>query len=1069
VTNPANYYNRFDATKNYDEHLFIAGRVLQSAEMNEVQHQHNSRLKGVADALFKDGDIIRDASITVDSTTGVVQCQSGAIYIRGAVRGVAPATLTAAIVGTVAVGIRLIEVVVDETIDPDLRDPAAGTRAYNEAGALRLEVTPTWSLSTSGTGEFYPVYTITDGFLDAKEPPPNFDSLTQALARYDRDSAGGCYVVSGLTVKALADSGVDQVYTLGEGRARVYGYGIELPTARRIALTAVPDLKVIANEPFLSTTLLAQRVDLARTPATAITAVSITTTKTVTLTHGISTGAQDPLPDTSVLAILEVKQGAVTYAAGADYLLTAGKVDWTPAGAEPSTGSTYTVKYNYITNVTPASVDETGFTVTGAVVGTLILTSYSQKLPRIDRLCMNQAGTPIWLLGVSADYNPQPPSVPNDLLALARVYQTWTAARSVTNDGVRVVPMPQLAAIDNRLDWLAQLIAQNRLESSIHTREGGTKKGLFTDPFLDETQRDAGTVQTAAIVGGELMLPIAASVSQMSADITTPSTLAFTQVVSLEQVLRTGSMQINPYMSFAPVPAQLHITPSIDRWTEVTTDWSSPMTSRFVTGSGDLSIAVASTRTALLNTSNTPIETLRPITIAYTIGGFGAGEILTALRFDGVSVISGSPVADGAGVISGSFVIPVGIPSGNKLMEAEGAGGSYGTATFTGQGTLERQTWQQQTTVTETRWQSPPPPQPVVVFAARGGGEGGRGGGNTDPLAQTFTLSESVQISSVDLWFVAKPTTLCSVQIRTTAVGFPETTIVAESILSPAAINIGGATTRFNFQFPVYLPAGSEYAIVVLCNDAIGSVSVAELGKFDAINQRWITSQPYTVGVLLSSSNAVTWTAHQDRDMAFRINRAAYSSTSRTISLGQAAVVGATDLLLMSYAERPTSVTGVKYQLTLPDASVILVDDGQPVQLAVPVTGNVLVSAILTGSADSSPVLYPGTQLVSGVIAPSATYVSRAVPGGSSIRVETILQAVVPSGATLVIEYKGQDLGDPWITLPNTGSAAVDDGFTELINQATGINEINGVQIRLTLTGTTTARPRIRDLRVFVI
>ena len=1066
MTNPANYYNRFDSTKNYDEHLFIAGRVLQSAEMNEVQYQHNNRLKGIADALFKDGDIIRDASITVDATTGVVQCQSGAIYIRGAVRGVAPATLTAAIVGTVAVGIRLVETNIDETADPDLRDPAAGTRAYNEPGAMRLQVVPTWSLSTGGAGGFYPVYTITDGFQDAKEPPPNLDSITQALARYDRDSAGGCYVVSGLTVKALADSGANQVYTLAEGRARVYGYGVELPTARRIQLAAVPDLKAITNEPFLSTTTLAQRVNLNRTPATAITSVSITTEKTVTLTHGISTGAQDPLPDTSVLAILEVKQGAVTYAAGADYLLTSGKVDWTPAGAEPSTGSTYTVKYNYITTVAPASLDDTGFTVTGAVVGTLVLTTYSQKLPRIDRLCMNQDGVPVWLLGVSADFNPQPPSVPSDLLALARVYQTWTTARTVTNDGVRVVPMPQLAAIDGRLDWLAQLIAQNRLESSIHTREGGTKKGLFTDPFLDESQRDAGTVQTAAIVAGELMLPIAATVHQMSTDISVPQTLAFTQVTALEQVLRTGSMQINPYMSFAPVPAQMTVTPAVDRWTQVTTNWTSPMTSRFVIGSGDLSSATVTTRSALLNTSYTPIETLRTITVAYNIGGFGPGETLTSLTFDGVSVISGSPVADGTGVVSGSFSIPAGIPSGNKLVQAAGAGGSTATATFTGQGTMERQAWQQQTTVTETRWQSPPPPQPVVVFE---GGGGGGGGGGKDPLAQTFTLSESVQASGIDLWFVAKPTTLCSIQLRSTAVGFPETTILAESILAPAAINIGGATTRFTFEVPVYLVAGVEYALVVLCNDAIGSVSVAELGKFDATNQRWITSQPYTVGVLLSSSNAVTWTAHQDRDMTFRILRAAYTSTSRTIALGLAAVTGATDLLLMSYADRPTSVTGVKYQLTLPDASVLLVDDGQPIQLAAPITGNVLVSAILTGSADFSPVLWPGTQLVAGVIAASASYVSRAIPGGSSIKVETILEAIVPSGAGLSIEYKGQDGGDTWAFLPNTATAAVDDGFTELIHQASGINEINGVQVRITISGTTAARPRIRDLRAIVI
>jgi hypothetical protein len=1066
MTNPADYYNRFDDSKNYDEHLFIAGRVLQSAEMNEVQEQHNTRLKKIADSLFKDGDVIRDASISVDSATGVVQCQSGAVYIKGSVRGVPPATLTVPITGVVAVGVRLIETVITETEDPDLRDPAAGTRGYFEPGALRLRVMPTWSLSTVGAGEFFPIYTITDGQLDAKEPPPNLDSVTQSLARYDRDSAGGLYVVSGMTVRALDDVGPNQVYTIAEGRARVYGYGIELATARRVTLAAVPDLKAITNEPHLSTGTAAQRVDFDRTPGTAVTAVSITAEKTVTLTHGAFTGAQDPLPDTSVLQILQVQQGAVTYTPTTDYLLTAGRVDWSPAGAEPSPGSTYTVRYRYITTVTPTLVDETGLTVTGAVAGTLILLSYSQKLPRIDRLCMTQDGVPTWVLGISAEFNPQPPSVPGDMLALARVLQTWTPARTVTNDGVRVVPMPQLAAIDGRLDWLAQLIASNRLESSIHTREGGTKKGLFVDPFLDETQRDAGTEQTAAIVAGELRLPISATIYQMGTDIQVPTTLTYTHAATLEQPLRTGSMQINPYMSFAPVPAQMTITPSVDRWTLVQSNWASPLTSRFVIGAGDQSNSTSETRNALLGTTTVPIETLRPISVTYSIAGMGPGEVLTALTFDGVSVLSGSPVANGAGVVSGSFAIPSGIPSGNKLVSASGAGGSRATATFTGQGTLERQVWQQQTTLTETRWQSPPPPTPRLNFS-EGSGEGGDGG--TDPLAQTFTLTENTQISGIDLWFAARPTTTTGVQIRTTAVGFPDRTILAEAVLQPDAINIGGATTRFVFEHPVHFVAGIEYAIVVLCNDAVGALSVAELGRFDTNAQRWITSQPYTVGVLLSSSNAVTWTAHQDRDMAFRLLRANYTQTARTITLGTAAVVGATDLLLMSYAERPSNLTGVQYRLTLPDASVLLVDDGQPIQLAAPITGNVAVAAILTGNAAFSPVLFPGTQLVAGVIGTTGTYVSRAVPGGNPIRVKTILEAVVPSGATLVVEYKGQDVGDTWTALPQTATRNVDDGFVEFIHEQAGVNEINGVQIRVTMTGATAARPRVRDLRVIVI
>ena len=1063
ATMPANYYSRHDPAKRYDEHLFVAGRPLQSAELNDIQKHSAYSLRGVADALFRDGDIVRDASVSVDFDTGVVTCQSGAIYIRGMVRGVPSASLTGvSMSGSVSIGIRLVDTVITSTQDAGLLDPAMGTHSYGERGAERLQVTPSWGVGVGGDTDFFPIYGITDGVLDAKDPPPNLDIFTQSLAKYDRDSAGGCYIVSGLQVRALDDVSGVQYYSLAEGRARVYGYGMDFNTSRRVPLATPPDLKVIVNEPHLSSGGT-ERINFDRSPGTAITAVSITAIRTVTMTHGASTGAQDLLPDTSVLSITSVVQGAVTYTPTTDYLLTAGKVNWTPAGAEPSPGSTYQVTYQYITLVTPTLVDDLGFTIDWAVAGTLVLVSYSQKLPRIDRLCLTVGGAPVWVTGVSADYNAQIPDIPSDFLAVASVYQTWDASRRVVNDGVRVVPMPVLAGIDGRMDRLIQLIAQQRLESNIHTRETGAKKGLFTDPFLDDTQRDAGTVQTAAIVNGELQLPIAATISNVSTDVTLPTTLTYTSIITLEQSLRTGTMLINPYMSFAPVPAQVTLVPSVDRWTVVDTSWASDATSRFVVGSGDQASSASTTRSILLSRSTVPAETLRQISVAYTIAGFGPGETLSSLTFDGISLPTGGAIGNSFGIVTGSFTIPAGVPAGNKRLTFVGGSGAAGFATYSGQGTIERQTWQRQTTVTETRWQSPPPPPAVW----EGGGDNGGGGGGVDPLAQTFTLTANIQATAIDLWFAAKPTTTASIQIRETATGFPTQSIVAEATLQPAAINIGGASTRVTFVAPVSLIAGIEYAIVVLCNDPIGSVSVAELGKFDATAQRWITSQPYTIGVLLSSSNAVTWTAHQDRDMAFRLLRASYTQTARTVALGTVAVVGATDLMLMSYAERPASVTAVDYTLTLPDASVLTVADGQPVQLAAAITGNVTVAARLSGSVDFSPVLMPGTQLVAGIVASTGTYVSRAVPAGTGVRIKVIYEGNIPGGATVSVAYKGPDGGDVWATVTSTGTAAADDGFIEFTHEITGVTEVT-VQVRLTLTGTTAARPRVRDLRVIV-
>lgn len=639
-----NYYNRFDPAKGYDEHLFLPGRGLQSAELNEVQSQNAYRLKGIADALFKDGDLIRDAGCVVDAETGEARLEGGAVYIRGAVRGVAPATFTIPTEGVVAIGIYLIETVVTELDDPDLRDPAPGTRNFGEAGAYRKQVEAVWGYDGDGqAGEFFPVYEVTDGVLGAKEPPPSLDAITQSIARYDRDSAGGTYIVSGLGVKKQPDDETDgsQVYTISEGRARVFGYGVEYKTGRRVKLTAVPDLKLITNEPHLSSGPSAQWIELDRAPAANLLSVSITAERTVNLTHGVVTGSADPLPDSSVLEIIEVKQGAVTFAATTDYVLDGGRVDWSPAGSEPAPGSTYTVKYRYITLATPTGFDGTGFTVTGAVAGTLVLVTYNQMLPRIDRLCIDSDGKTVWVFGVASEWNPIPPVVPNDLLALATVYQTWDGNRRVVGDAVKVVPMPELAALGERIDAVLGLVAQQRLESNIHFREAGTKKGLFTDPFIDDSQRDAGTEQDAAIVSGELLLPIYGTEHRPSADITVPTTLAHTRPAVISQTLRTGSMKINPYMAFQPTPATLSLNPAIDRWTNVTTVWASATTQRFTQTAASAG-TTSTTRSVLLSTTTRPAETLRPIEIRFRIAGFGAGENLQTFTFDGIPV---TPVA----------------------------------------------------------------------------------------------------------------------------------------------------------------------------------------------------------------------------------------------------------------------------------------------------------------------------------------------------------------------------------------------------------------------------------------
>lgn len=650
---PYGYYDRTDSSKNYEKHLFVAGAGLQSAELNEVQDYAINRIQNVANALFKDGDIIRDASINIDQTTGGVVAASGAIYVRGAVRGVAPRSFTVATAGVVTVGIYLEESVVSALEDDALLDPATGTRNYQEPGASRLKVVPVWGWAGERSdADFFPVYEIENGVLRAREAPPAMDGMVQAIARYDRDSSGGTYVVSGMRCQRLPDSATgQQVYSVAEGRARVRGYGVEFAAASRLGVDALPDLRYIDSEPHLATTATAQIVTLDNYPVNNITQVRITAEKTVTMTHGAYAGIMDQLPDSSVLSIQSVKQGATTYVATTDYKLTSGKVDWSPTGAEPATGSTYTVTYRYITSVTPDNITNNSVTVSGAVVGSLIMTSYNQSLPRYDRIGVNADGKIIYVTGVSANWNPRVPDLSENVLGLATIYQTWDGNVSVTNDGVRVVPMNEIAALNTRIDFVLGLVAQQRLTGDINLREAGTKKGVFTDPLIDDSQRDSGIAQTGAVFDGILTLPISVSVTLCDNRGANGFTfLAPTDVVTLQQTARTTSMKINPYMAFDPIPATVRLEPSVDRWTDVQTVWTSSITQTIWRGWswnwwwwwgwGWGNWTTTDVSNNLLSTQTIEQGNLRQIDVRFSVSGFGPGERLTALTFDGIDVTS---------------------------------------------------------------------------------------------------------------------------------------------------------------------------------------------------------------------------------------------------------------------------------------------------------------------------------------------------------------------------------------------------------------------------------------------
>jgi len=1046
------YYNLFDPAKHYTQLLFRAGDGLQSRELNEIQSTLMHRLQGVADALLKDGDIVSGANLQIDADTGLVTLEAGRVYLRGAVREVPAASFTVPTTGRIAVGVRFTTRTVTELEDPNLREPAVGVRNYQEPGAGRLQETLVWGWEGAGTsdgqhGDFHAVYALDNGLLENRRQPPVLDGVVTSLARYDYD-ANGHYVTEGLGVRFLTTDGQEHIFSVAEGRANIDGFKVERTQSQRLRLPIDPDLQRVSSEPqvFNDSGDGTMMVTINRPPLAQVLDIKVTQQKTETVAHGAFTGSRDVLTEPTVVAVLEVNQGGTTYTQGTDYKVVGDEIDWSPGGAEPAPGSSYQVTYQYIASLTPTNLTDTGFKVTGVVQGSTMYIDYQWKLPRVDVLALTADGQVERIKGISQVRNPIAPTVPASRLALAEIAYDWRSGSDpvVRNIAIRTIKVSELTAMQRQIADLFDLMALERLRVDANIREPAAKKGLFVDNFLDDDLRDQGVAQTGAVVAGVLTLPITASAQHAKENGNALLTLDYTLAPVVEQLARTGSMKINPYQAFDPVPARVTLNPAVDQFTVTNTTWASDVTERLITGSGVLEQVVETRRSEqVLASSSEEAQFLRSLNVAYRVDGFGPSEALAALRFDGIGISQpAGTAANASGLLTGSFQIPQAIPAGAKLVEFLGAGGSYGSATYVGRGQIVTETRRRILTTVVNRW---------------------------DPLAQTFTLPERRVIGALELWFTTKGGTApVIVQIRETQVGIPTTTVLTEGRLAAADIKTDGNATRVLLD-PVALEANREYALVVLTDDANHAVSVAELGKYDP-RTGWVTAQPYQIGVLLSSSNGISWTAHQTQDLTFRLLGCRFTQASKTVSLGQYTVTHLSDVMALAGVERPASGTDVQFLVTDAQGRIYTLSEDQGLALSEKLSGNLAVSARLTGTEVASPILYPGTQLVFGTLEAAGDYLSRAIPAAATFNVSVTFDALTPGASSVSVQAESGTPGS-FTDLALDQGVEVGNGWVERTYKATGLVGVGAdrtTRVKLSLAGSPQYRPFVRRLRVIV-
>jgi hypothetical protein len=405
-------------------------------------------------------------------------------------------------------------------------------------------------------------------------------------------------------------------------------------------------------------------------------------------------------------------------------------------------------------------------------------------------------------------------------------------------------------------------------------------------------------------------------------------------------------------------------------------------------------------------------------------------------------------IANANGQIVASFTIPEGVPVGTKLVQFFGDQGSYGEATYTGKNTVTIEERRQVTTVTLSSQQV------TTVVLNR-----------YDPLAQTFTLQESRHIGGIDLWFENKGAKRVVVQIRDTNLGLPNQTILAEGSIYPDSINIVGSTMIA--WTPVFLERNHEYAIVILTDDADAAIMIGELGKYDAHNNRWVTAQAYQIGVMLSSSNASTWTPHQNADIAFRLLAARFTETYVEVSLGTVAADNVSDIIALANVERVSSDTDVEFRLSESATGIThKLSEDFPTALQERITDTLGAKAILKGTSTMSPALYPGVQIVLGNLIEEADYVTRTIPAGSNTKVSVTYEAYLTGLADVKIYVESST--STWTLVNLTSSENTGNSWVERTHV---MNNFNGetVRVKLVLRGNILYRPRVKSLRIITV
>lgn len=1101
-------------------------------ELQSILKQNIRNIGGVllSDGDVIEGCQCIIADLEENSVAKKCTITTGKIYLDGNIYNTEETVLTLKGAGTETIGVVIVDEIITEKQDESLLDNSAGYANAQMSGAHRQKTYLKFVIDDEDAAT---IYTVVDGAvvnIDSEEDTTVIDKINITLARRTYDESGN-YRVDGLQLSEKGTSGDDTIdLNISAGKAYIKGNELTRNVASTLRLDRATDLRLVETEVHDYVTGITL-YELNNAPVIQEDlVVKAYIEATTNITKGVA-GGSDPFPSeftknsvASIFKVWNTSHGDYEIGSNGDCRKQGNSIKWNGTGNEPDSGATYQVRFSYVKTMIYGVdynlyvengkyyiriLDTTNSTV--PIDGTNIMVDYNFMLYRRDVITMDYLGNLKVHKGQSDTLSvvASPIISDDDLMVLGSVLLTPKSDKlGIINNTNKRLSMNELQRIAARLSNVEESLAMSNLDTEAMTGEDATTLvGIYTDGFIGLTKVDVDhnlfdcaidlDNQEATLSAQETLHQLITSsrtdLSPVSSStkydtlITAPAT----ETVLASVTNATGVKVINQYAVFSGNPV-LNISPREYNWVDtnnitvqgstvtktvtlrrwwyhggeswVETEKAQYIALGFADGGKSLGWS-AGTHTAehsavasVLDTAILYMKQIQITVVGQMLGSYTDNIIVT---FDGMKVdvtptlaayggtMTGTLKANASGYAVGTFTVPANTLCGTVEVQMYPylEPTRIASTSYTSNGTLR--------TTNKVVWKEVVKVNPY------------------DPLAQTFQFDKDQFISSVGLYFCKSDGVHdVSVQIRGVTNGYPNQTCYAEKVLSAKELKVSDyatAETKVEFDDPVYCQADVQYCIVVLTESTTTSVFFAELGGKDVQSGVQLLKNPYMAGLMFSSSNAITWTAHQGSNLKFKIYGNVYNNKGY-VYFNELNNVAYDRIMIMANVSAPTG-TELTWEYSNDGGTnwtpIVLFNDMELTKLI----GRVLVRAVLTPSADknvSPAILMESCYFIGFLNNQECNYVSRnIVTDDSFYNIKQIVSIYDPDNThtTVAVYYSVDAEGNSWFSGTQTKAKVLGNGWIQYTFEGTVPNGAKNFRARIYMTtNDSTIRPRVKNL-----